>query len=435
MSICISAVLIVRDEESRLPSCLDALRVVADEIVIADTGSRDATVSVAQRYTERVVTLNWCDDFAAARNVALGYATGDWVLSLDADEVLLEPECARTRLLEFACTQEPNTLGAIELRSPIGPETDTAVVVDHLSRFFRRGVWRFEGAIHEQLVCISGAGRVAETGVCAWHSGYAQAPDDPHHKAHRNIPLLLRAVQEHPDDEYLLHQLGKAYYSLGQYAEAAGAFDHALRTIRFPIGGQPMGRCGPIARGVLTDLVVTLAYAYVNTGAVELARAHLEHHRALAHPGTQRADFWHGLGYVYLALGDVGRSKEGYERSLGYGPSGEDVLGTGSFSSEYHLGLLSEAEANLAGAVEHYAASLRWKRNFRPTLARAVDWIIEYDRTPAASIVREMDLVAFEAVFGEKLHAFARAGNHVAARKMQKAASAIHLGPASNQGD
>lgn len=425
MAVRISAVLIVRDEESRLPKCLDALRLVADEIVIVDTGSRDGTVAAARRYTDNVTSFAWCDDFAAARNFALAHASGDWVLSMDADEVVIEPESARALLVEFANAQEPNTLGTIELHSPTGPELDAAVVVDRLPRFFQRGAWCFEGAIHEQLVPVSTAGRVAATGLRVSHSGYAQAVDDPRHKAKRNIPLLLKALAEHADDEYLLHQFGKAHYSLKQYTDATAAFERALQSIRFAQDAPPTGRCGPVARAVLTDLVTTLAYAYVNTGAAEKACAHLERHRALAHPGTERADFWHVLGYVYLVLGDIARSKEGYERSLLFGPDGEDVLGTGSFSSEYHLGLLAEAEGDLEHAAAHYAASLRWKHDYRPTLARVVDWIVEYNRVPAPPIVQEIDFAVFRAVCDEKLRAFAAAGNNDAVRKVREAVGPV----------
>lgn len=87
----ISAVLIVKNEEEMLARCLDTVK-DADEIVICDTGSEDNTLEVAKRYTDNIFTdFKWCDDFAAARNHAKSKATGEWVLSIDADEVLLSP--------------------------------------------------------------------------------------------------------------------------------------------------------------------------------------------------------------------------------------------------------------------------------------------------------------------------------------------------------
>ena len=80
--------MIVRDAAEWLPDCLASARPVASEIVIADTGSADGTISVAQSLGARVVSIRWQNDFAAARNLALGEMKADWVLSLDADELL-----------------------------------------------------------------------------------------------------------------------------------------------------------------------------------------------------------------------------------------------------------------------------------------------------------------------------------------------------------
>ncbi len=80
----VSACLIVKDEEERLPA---ALRSVAfcDEIIVVDSGSRDRTLELARAAGARVIEQPWLG-FAAQRNVALDHATCDWVLELDADE-------------------------------------------------------------------------------------------------------------------------------------------------------------------------------------------------------------------------------------------------------------------------------------------------------------------------------------------------------------
>ena len=82
----ISAVLIVKNEEAVLDECLAALHWV-DEIVVYDTGSTDATREIAAKYTDCVIEGFWDDDFAGARNRAIEHATGEWILTVDADEV------------------------------------------------------------------------------------------------------------------------------------------------------------------------------------------------------------------------------------------------------------------------------------------------------------------------------------------------------------
>src|SRR5262245_11824182 len=93
----LSLCMIVKNEAAHLARCLDAVSPMVDEIVIADTGSTDDTVSIARGYTPHVLTFAWCDDFSAARNFVLERATGDWILSLDADETIATKDHARIR--------------------------------------------------------------------------------------------------------------------------------------------------------------------------------------------------------------------------------------------------------------------------------------------------------------------------------------------------
>ena len=82
--------MIVKNEASVLARCLDSVRGAVDEIVIADTGSTDETPAIARRYTDMVYPFAWCDDFSAARNFCFSKATGDYLMWLDADDVLPE---------------------------------------------------------------------------------------------------------------------------------------------------------------------------------------------------------------------------------------------------------------------------------------------------------------------------------------------------------
>ena len=82
----VSACVIAKNEERNLPRWLDSMREVADELIVVDTGSTDATVALAEQAGARVFHFTWIDDFAAAKNYALDQARGRWILFLDADE-------------------------------------------------------------------------------------------------------------------------------------------------------------------------------------------------------------------------------------------------------------------------------------------------------------------------------------------------------------
>ena len=101
----LSAFLITRNEARDLPACLESLRPCADEIVVVDDGSTDATVEICRRYGARVFHRQ-LEGFGAQKQFALEQTTGDWALSLDADE-RLTPELAaeiRRRLEESGAT-------------------------------------------------------------------------------------------------------------------------------------------------------------------------------------------------------------------------------------------------------------------------------------------------------------------------------------------
>src|SRR2546425_490870 len=82
----LSVVVVTRNEEERLRACLESVA-WADEIVVVDAESEDKTVTIAREFTDQVVVRPW-PGYAAQKNVALELATGDWALSLDADEIV-----------------------------------------------------------------------------------------------------------------------------------------------------------------------------------------------------------------------------------------------------------------------------------------------------------------------------------------------------------
>lgn len=86
--ITVSVCMIVKNEEKILRRCLESLKEIADEFVIVDTGSTDATKKIAMEYTDKVYDFKWINDFSAARNFSFSKATKEYIYTADADEVL-----------------------------------------------------------------------------------------------------------------------------------------------------------------------------------------------------------------------------------------------------------------------------------------------------------------------------------------------------------
>src|SRR5690349_7953622 len=95
----VSLTLIVKNEEHNLPACLASAADLVAEVIVVDTGSTDRTKEAAARFGARIFDFPWIDDFAAARNEALRHATGDWILWLDADDRIDEPNRRKLRAL------------------------------------------------------------------------------------------------------------------------------------------------------------------------------------------------------------------------------------------------------------------------------------------------------------------------------------------------
>jgi glycosyltransferase involved in cell wall biosynthesis len=89
--------MIVKNEEKNLLHCLSAMKPAVDEIIVVDTGSTDRTKGIAAALGAKVFDIPWQDDFSEARNFSLAKATCDWILVLDADEVIAPSDFARLR--------------------------------------------------------------------------------------------------------------------------------------------------------------------------------------------------------------------------------------------------------------------------------------------------------------------------------------------------
>ena len=86
----ISLCMIVRNEEKTLERCLNSVKKVVDEIIIVDTGSTDSTKSIAKKFTNKVFDFKWCDNFSLARNFSFSKATCEYIMWLDADDIITE---------------------------------------------------------------------------------------------------------------------------------------------------------------------------------------------------------------------------------------------------------------------------------------------------------------------------------------------------------
>lgn len=208
----LSIAMIVKNEERNLDETLKAVELIKEkintEIIVVDTGSTDKTVEIAKKYTDKVFFHIWEDDFAKMRNISLSYCTGDWILVLDADEVLDNPEEV-IKLFKDNKIDEYNA-GTIKVRN-FSDITKKDSSIGNIYRLFKRDAKvKYIGIIHERPICKE---PLLKSNIMVNHNGYIK--DDyelMEYKFKRNTKLLLRHIKEFGDDIYTYYQLSKSYF-------------------------------------------------------------------------------------------------------------------------------------------------------------------------------------------------------------------------------
>jgi tetratricopeptide (TPR) repeat protein len=224
----VSLCMIVRDEEQNLEACLAPVADLVDEIVIVDTGSHDATKSIASRFTANVHDFPWCDDFAAARNECLRHATGDWIFWLDADDRIRPEQIPLLRQTFGGLDERPRVMMMDIVMPPSSPQEEIQIV-SHARLFRRHPLVRWQGRIHEQLgPCFETLGyQRVFTDVQIEHLGYIDRVQ-AHRKLQSKLRLLRMDYAVNPDDPCTLLHLATALCGAGRLDEAQA---HILRLL------------------------------------------------------------------------------------------------------------------------------------------------------------------------------------------------------------
>ncbi len=228
----LSLCMIVRDEEQMLPRCLAAVAPAVDEIIVVDTGSTDATIDIARSFGARVIERPWTGSFAEARNASFDAATGDWVMYLDADEILVEEDTEQLRTLTGQTWREAFFIVETSYLGELGTG---ASMVNVTPRIFRnRPGYRFEGRLHEQIfesLPTHLPGRIGQSSVRVEHYGYLGSVREAKEKSRRNIDLLTRQAAAAPANAFLHFNLGSEYCAAGDTRSGAAELTQARQML------------------------------------------------------------------------------------------------------------------------------------------------------------------------------------------------------------
>lgn len=202
LSVCI----ITKNEESNIKSCLDSIKDIADEIIILDSFSTDNTISIAQKYTSKIYSKKWIDDYSFSRNFTISKAKGEWILIIDADEEFnydhnFISKLKATKTKAFSIVRKEIYRQHHDLKLVKYPVT--------IVRLFKRETnATFQYPIHERLddYFYKEEIAVAINQDCYLDHNISLRIEHVNSKQSKYLELIDGYLKKHPNDEWLTYQ-------------------------------------------------------------------------------------------------------------------------------------------------------------------------------------------------------------------------------------
>lgn len=238
--------MIVKNEEGCLRDCLASAAAIVDETVIGDTGSTDGTAAIAAEFGAKVLKIAWNDDFSAARNAVLEHVRSDWILHMDADEVLdaqgaaclrsvVDSDGAGADAIQVILANYSNDIQAWRWKparpGDLSARGYTGYIEVPLLRLFRNNPkFRYREAVHENITesVTEHGGVVRQEPVVIHHYGYACEESKRAEKALVYLGIAAKKTQTRPGDPKSWHDFAELALSCGKVNEAESALRQAL---------------------------------------------------------------------------------------------------------------------------------------------------------------------------------------------------------------
>lgn len=243
----ITLCMIVKNEGSNLPACLASLKPVAHEMVVVDTGSSDRTADIATVFGARVSSFAWNGNFSDARNCAINEARGNWVLVMDADEVLAVQDYDAVRHAVCEAGGKKIAWSVLTRNYTTRVNAQGWIANDHVYRSEERAdgwhpSWkvrlfrnqpdlRFTGEVHEMVEnSLLKAGYTIDKALFVVHhyGGLAESPEEAAEKGRRYFEIGMKKLEQNPHDAGALAELAVQAGEIGSYAEAVLLWDRLL---------------------------------------------------------------------------------------------------------------------------------------------------------------------------------------------------------------
>jgi tetratricopeptide (TPR) repeat protein len=339
LSVGLSLAMIVKNEALNLPRCLASVQGVVDEMVILDTGSTDETIDIAQNAGAIVHAATWENNFATARNRVLEYVTGDWVLVLDADEVL---RSAIVPLIKTAIAQ-PDLLVINLLRHEVGAAQSPYSLVSRLFRrhpaiAFRRPYHAMIDDSVEALLGQEPHWKIGELEIVAIdHYGYQPDMIASRDKFTKARTMMEGFLAQNPHDPYVCSKLGALYIEMGLIREGLALLNRGLQFTNHDVA-------------TLYELQYHLGVVHAGIGDTDRAVTHYQ--QALQQPIAPKLKLgaMHNLATLFQDRGELADAQNLYEQVLNIDPN--------LAIAHCNLGMTYKKMGQFTLAIQHYERAI-----------------------------------------------------------------------------
>jgi glycosyltransferase involved in cell wall biosynthesis len=363
--------MITRNEEEYLEQCLNSVKDIVDEIIIVDTGSTDKTKEIAKKFGAKIYDFKWIDDFSAARNESLKHATKDWILVLDADEVIEKSSFSKiTELVNserdafilptYNHTNDTKISGFTVSTDKGLSKGCAGFFISAKCRIFRnRKNYGFTGAVHELVEPSIGAGngRVEFANIIIHNYGNM---DNEIIKKKRKMYLELcrKKVKQNPADS--------SYYELGVLCKENDDFENAVKSFRKAVELNPNHNMALYELGVICEQqknydeavkyyteslkIKENSESFQSLGVCYLKKGmHKEAYRNLVKAmmlNPNKYTIYNNLGAVLEKSGNLDTARQMLEVAVKLNP--DNVIGF------YNLGVVLDKKGSFGEAINAY---------------------------------------------------------------------------------
>ncbi|WP_339263877.1 glycosyltransferase [Geobacillus sp. FSL K6-3411] len=342
--------MIVKDEEKTIRRCLDSVSGIVDEIIVVDTGSTDNTKQIVKEYTNKVYDYKWNHNFAEARNYAASFASGEWILVLDADEYV-DKENLKQTIRELRSNNGQYDIYSVNIINFIGQYGENIVQHRHARLYRNNGNIHFFRSIHEQLEDRENKEvKIGLSSLIVYHSGYLTKVIKDKNKHSRNQKLLQQELEQKISEAFDLFNMGNQYKSLGKLEEALNAYVNAYKKKKdFWQAWVPVCLCN------MVECLISME-RYNDALSIIYDAENIYNHAV---------DFTYYKGHIFLNQHRYDDAREVFEFIIENGERFSDVIKSPDFADYFpfkRLGYIYNLKGDYEKAVKYYITALSYNK-------------------------------------------------------------------------